>query len=189
MSSPEAGRGAGSAPRLPGAGSRIRGKLETERLLLREIDPADLDFVAAMLGDPQVTRFYPKQYTRADAIGWIERQRARYARDGYGLWMVLLRVDRIPVGQVGLLRQQVNGTPMPEIGYLLARRFWGQGIATEAAIATRDYAFGELNFDRVVSLIHPDNVPSQGVARRIGMRPVGSALHAGLEHLVFAVDR
>jgi [ribosomal protein S5]-alanine N-acetyltransferase len=164
-------------------------KLETKRLFLRELAPGDLDFVASMLGDPEVTRFYPKQYTRADAIGWIERQRARYTRDGYGLWLVLLRAERIPVGQVGLLRQEVNGTPMPEIGYLLAHRFWGQGIATEAAIATRDYAFGQLNFDRVVSLIRPENLPSQGVARRVGMRPVGSTLHAGVEHLVFAVDR
>ncbi len=168
---------------------QCQGKLETERLLLRELDSGDLDFVASMLEDPQVTRFYPKRYTRTDAIGWIERQRVRYTRDGYGLWLVLLRAERIPVGQVGLLRQEVNGTWMPEIGYLLAHRFWGQGIATEAAIATRDYAFQELHFDRVVSLIRPENLSSQGVARRIGMRPVGSALHAGVEHLVFAVDR
>jgi RimJ/RimL family protein N-acetyltransferase len=163
--------------------------LETERLVLRELDPGDLDFVASMLEDPQVTRFYPKQYTRADAIGWIERQQVRYRRDGYGLWLVMLRAERIPVGQVGLLRQMVNGTYMPEIGYLLAHRFWGQGIATEAAIGTRDYAFGELHFDRVVSLIRPENLPSQSVARRVGMRPVGSTLHGGVDHLVFAVDR
>jgi RimJ/RimL family protein N-acetyltransferase len=78
---------------------------------------------------------------------------------------------------------------MPEIGYLLAHRFWGHGIATEAAIATRDYAFGKLQFDRVVSLIRPENLASRSVARRVGMRPVGSTLHAGVEHLVFAVDR
>jgi ribosomal-protein-alanine N-acetyltransferase len=164
-------------------------KLETERLLLRELEPGDVDFVAAMLDDPRVTRFYPKRYTREDAIGWIERQRTRYARDGYGLWLVLLRAEHIPVGQVGLLRQEVNGAPLPEIGYLLAHRYWGQGIATEAAIATRDYAFDQLHFDRVVSLIRPENLPSQGVARRVGMRTVGSTLHGGVEHLVFAVDR
>jgi RimJ/RimL family protein N-acetyltransferase len=164
-------------------------KLQTERLLLRELDSGDVDFVASMLEDPQVTHFYPKRYTRADAVGWIERQQVRYRRDGYGLWLVLLRAERIPVGQVGLLRQMVNGTLMPEIGYLLAHRFWGKGLATEAAIATRDYAFGELHYDRVVSLIRPENLPSQSVARRVGMRSVGSTLHAGVEHLVFAVDR
>jgi [ribosomal protein S5]-alanine N-acetyltransferase len=161
----------------------------TDRLLLREMDSSDLDFIAEMLGDPQVTRFYPKPYTRADAIAWIERQQARYARDGYGLWLVLLRTERVPVGQVGLLRQNVNGVAVPEIGYLLAHRFWGRGLATEAAIATRDYAFDELRFDRVVSLIRPENHSSQRVARRVGMRPVSSTLHAGLKHLVYAVDR
>jgi len=75
-----------------------QGKLQTERLFLRELDAGDLDFVASMLEDPGVTRFYPKRYTRADAVGWIERQQARYAKDGYGLWLVLLRVELIPVG-------------------------------------------------------------------------------------------
>jgi RimJ/RimL family protein N-acetyltransferase len=65
--------------------------LDTERLILRELDSGDLDFVATMLEDPRVTRFYPKQYTRADAVGWIERQQERYKRDGYGLWLVMLR--------------------------------------------------------------------------------------------------
>jgi [ribosomal protein S5]-alanine N-acetyltransferase len=165
------------------------GKLGTARLVLRELDGEDLDFVASMLEDPRVTRFYPRRYTRADALAWIERQRVRYARDGYGLWLVLLRAEQVPVGQVGLLQQEVNGTPMPEIGYLLAHRYWGQGIATEAARATRDFAFEALHFDRVVSLIRPENLRSQAVARRLGMRPVGSTLHAGAEHLVFAVDR
>jgi hypothetical protein len=100
-----------------------QGKLQTERLFLRELDAGDIDFVASMLEDPGVTRFYPKRYTRADAVGWIERQQARYAKDGYGLWLVLLRVELIPVGQVGLLRQEVNGIPTPEIGYLLAQRY------------------------------------------------------------------
>ena len=56
--------------------------LETERLQLREMIPADLEFVAAMLDDPEVMRFYPRRYTRAEAEGWIERQRRRQRHSG-----------------------------------------------------------------------------------------------------------
>jgi RimJ/RimL family protein N-acetyltransferase len=163
--------------------------LETDRLLLREMSQDDLDFVATMLADPEVMRFYPKCYSREEAAGWIERQLGRYARDGHGLWLVLQRETGQPVGQVGLTLQQVNGVDEPEVGYLIHRPFWRRGLAAEAATATRDHAFNELGLPRVISLIRPENLPSQAVARRVGMQPVGHALHAGLQHLVFARSR
>lgn len=167
----------------------MRFVLETDRLALRELSPGDLDFVATMLADPEVMRFYPKRYSREESAGWIERQLERYTRDGHGLWLVLERESDEPVGQVGLTVQQVDGAPHPEVGYLLHRPFWGRGFASEAAAATRDHAFDALDVPRVISLIRPENLPSQGVAHRIGMRPVGRAMHAGLEHRVFARSR
>ena len=62
--------------------------LDTDRLLLREMSPADLDFVAAMLADSQVMRFFPQRYSREESARWIERQVDRYRRDGHGLWLV-----------------------------------------------------------------------------------------------------
>ena len=82
----------------------------------------------------------------------------------------------------------VNGVEECEVGYLLHRRFWRHGFATEAALACRDYAFRELRRRRVVSLVRPENAASQAVARRLGMEVVGSAPHAGVPHLVFAVS-
>ena len=77
--------------------------LETARLRLREMTPDDLDFVAAMLGDPEVMRFYPHTHDRAESAAWLDRQRRRYAEHGYGLWLTLDRRTLEPVGQVGLL--------------------------------------------------------------------------------------
>jgi RimJ/RimL family protein N-acetyltransferase len=167
----------------------MRFVLETDRLALRELSLADLDFVAEMLADPEVMRFYPKRYSREESAGWIERQLERYLRDGHGLWLVVERETDEPVGQVGLTVQQVDGVAEPEVGYLVHRPFWRRGFAAEAAAATRDHAFRELDLPRVISLIRPENLPSQGVARRIGMQPVGRAMHAGIEHLVFARSR
>jgi len=161
---------------------------ETERLSFSELSHDDLDFVAEMLADPEVMRFYPKRHSRAESLEWIDRNRARYQRDGHGLWLVRERETGSPVGQVGLTLQDVNGTIEPEIGYLLHRTCWGRGLATEAARGVRDFAFDGLRLARVFSLIRPENRPSRRVAIRIGMRVVGRATHAGLDHLVHAID-
>ena len=166
--------------------------LQTTRLRLRELTTADLDFVAAMLGDPEVMRYYPRCYDRSESAAWIERQLVRYARDGHGLWLVEDRMTAAPLGQVGLIRQTVGGDEATEIGYLIDRPQWRQGFATEAAAACRDHAFGALGRDRVISLIRPENTPSQRVARKIGMRPENRVVTHGIggfDHLVFAIKR
>jgi ribosomal-protein-alanine N-acetyltransferase len=163
--------------------------LETERLVLREMAPEDLDFVAIMLSDPKVMQFYPRPLPRPEAEEWLKRQRSRYAEHGHGLWLAVEKSSRQPVGQVGLVRQQVEGRPEPEIGYLLHRSFWHRGFATEAGLGVLDYAFDTLGHSRVISLIRPANLPSQAVARRLGMLPVREVRFHGLPHLVFSIAR
>ena len=132
--------------------------LETARLRLRELRAADLDFVAEMLADPEVMRYYPKLYAREEALLWLERQRGRYVRDGHALWLV-------------------------------HRPYWRRGYAAEAARGVRDHAFGAYGYPRVVSLIRPENAPSQAVARTLGMQPTGRTLHGGFVSDVWSVDR
>lgn len=163
--------------------------LETPRLVLRELTTNDLDFLAAMLADDEVMRFYPQRYSRADAETWLQRQQDRYARDGHGGWLALAKATNHPVGQVGLVRQLIEGVVMSEIGYLIHRPFWRQGFAYEAAKAVRDQAFRERGERFVVAQIRPINIPSQGVARKLGMRPSKLNLHGGLEHVLWRVDR
>ena len=167
----------------------MRTILETPRLLLREMSPGDLDFISEMLEDPLVMRFYPKIYSREEAAAWIERQLDRYARHGSGLWLALERATGEPVGQIGLLRQMVDGVEEPEVGYLLHRRHWSRGLATEAAASVRDWAFHTRGEPYVVSLIRPENLPSQAVALRIGMKPEHETVFASLRHMVFMARR
>jgi ribosomal-protein-alanine N-acetyltransferase len=163
--------------------------LETDRLVFRELSLDDLDFVAEMLAHPQVMFYWPHPHTREESADWIRRSQARYARDGYGYWLALDKPSGQPIGQAGLLAQQVGEVTETGIGYVIHRPFWRQGYATEAAVACRDYAFHKLNRERVITLVRPENLGSQAVSRKIGFRPVGETLHANLLHIVFAGTR
>ena len=162
---------------------------ETPRLVAREMTLGDLDFVAAMLADPEVMRYYPRCYSRVEAEAWVVRQQSSYRAFGHGRWLILDRSDGRPVGQVGLLSQLVEGIEQPEIAYMIDRPWWRRGFATEAASATRDHAFEVLGRTRVISLIRPENVPSRGVASKIGMRPGRMIVHADLDHIVYEMER
>jgi len=159
---------------------------ETPRLLLRELVAGDLDFVAEMLAHSEVMRFWPRRYTREEAAQWVRRQQERYAHDGFGYWLALDKTTRQPVGQAGLLRQELDGVVETGIGYILHRPFWGQGYATEAAAGCRDYAFGILGKARVTATVRPENIPSRRVAERIGLRYERMTTWAGLPHMLYA---
>jgi len=150
--------------------------ITTERLVLRELAPADEPFVASMTDS--VT----------DAADWLRRCFDRYARDGYAFWLALARDSGEPVGQIGLLSQTVHGVVEPEVSYHLHARHRGHGYAAEGAAAVRDWAFAH-GHDHVIALIREDNVASQAVARKLGMTPGDHATHLGIEHVVWRVAR
>lgn len=167
----------------------MRAIAQTSRLSLRELGDGDLEFVAAMLGDAEVMRYYPTRYTRAEAEEWLLRQQDRYRRHGHGLWLASRRDTGEPIGQIGLIRHQ-DEEGEPEVGYLLHRGYWGRGYATEAAAAVLDLARRKFNYERVVARIRPVNTPSQAVARRIGLGWHGRRIqHAGYEHWVYEASK
>jgi ribosomal-protein-alanine N-acetyltransferase len=161
--------------------------LTTDRLAFREINLDDLDFIAEMLGDPVVMRFYPYVMDRAGAQEWINRALERQARDGHSFWLVANKKTDEPIGQVGLLKQEVDGATESEIGYMLHHRHWRHGYAREAAVAVRDYAFIQFGKQRVISLVRPVNIPSQRVALTYGAKP--EKLVTWREHIVFALEK
>ncbi len=163
--------------------------LETPRLRLREFVPEDAEALAAVISDPQTMRFYPAPFTRSQVEEWIDRNRQRYEKDKAGLWAVILKSTGTLIGDCGIIRQEVDGEFLYEVGYHLHRDHWGQGLATEAAVACRHWAFANLKVDRVVSLIRPENLPSRKVAERNGMKIWKEVDWRGLHHYVYAIER
>ncbi len=167
--------------------------LETPRLFLREMTPDDFGGLCVLLQDGEAMYAYEGAFSDAEVLEWLERQRARYARDGFGLWGMIEKETGRFIGQAGLTLQDADGTEETEIGYLLNRDVWHRGYASEAAAACRDYAFGALGKVRVVSLIRDSNRASQRVAERIGMKKEGLFIkrfrNVDMPHFIYAVNR
>jgi [ribosomal protein S5]-alanine N-acetyltransferase len=143
--------------------------LETERMVLRRMGWADVDDLMGIFSDPVAMRYYPDTKSREEAEEWVRWTLRSYMDHGFGQWVVILKCSGEFLGQCGLTVQEVEGRDEIEIGYLFLRRFWGFGLATEAAIAARDYGFHTLDYRRLVSLIDPGNVASRRVAEKVGM--------------------
>ena len=144
--------------------------IETPRLLLRKMTPADRPDLCMILQDKEVMYAYNGPFSDEEVNGWLERQTGRYREWGYGLWAVVLKQTGEMIGQCGVTRQLWNGEEMLEVGYLFRHSHWHQGYATEAARACMEYAFNVLGASEVCSIIRDNNIPSQRVALRNGMR-------------------
>jgi [ribosomal protein S5]-alanine N-acetyltransferase len=163
--------------------------IETSRLILREFSADDADALALVLSDAETMRFYPAPLDRAGVEGWIARNLDRYAKDGHGLWAMILKLTGEVIGDCGLTIQNVGGLQEIEIGYHVRRDHWGRGLASEAARACRDFGFAHLPAERLISLIRPENLPSRRVAEKNGMTVWKEVMWTSLPHLVYSIRR
>ncbi len=143
---------------------------ETPRLILRQLTLDDIDDLAAIYADPVVMRFFDGTYTHEITKQWLEERVFEcYEKKGWGLWATIYKMNNKLIGRCGLIPQIVDGLEEVEIGYLLAKEYWGMGLATEAACISRDYGWEKLQANRLISLIAPDNIASQKVAKKVGL--------------------
>jgi RimJ/RimL family protein N-acetyltransferase len=154
-------------------------RLETERLVLRVPEERDADGYLEVY-DSAVRRFLRSgPDTPDEALVLVERMRRHWERHGIGLFSVVRKEDERLLGRVGFLlwdpvrwvnaiREELEGDLELEVGWTLGSEHWSRGYATEAAVACRDLALGELGWKRLVSLIDRDNAASIRVAEKIG---------------------
>lgn len=147
-------------------------RIRTERLILRPWNDGDLAPFAALNADPRVMEHFPAPLSAAESDALAERIRAALEADGHGLWAVERPGVARFIGFTGLSRPRFEShfTPCVEIGWRLAAAHWGRGLATEAASAVLDVAFGELELPEVVSFTAVENRASRRVMEKLGMR-------------------
>jgi RimJ/RimL family protein N-acetyltransferase len=166
---------------------RLPPRLETPRLLLRGLRGGDIDAYAAMLADPDVTRFFDGPVDRFEAWRQMSFHAGHWLLRGYGQWALERRSDGTFVGRAGLFEPE--GWPGLEVGWTLTRSAWGQGYATEAAQAACEWAWSELGAARLISLIVAPNAPSIRVAERLGMSHLRDTEVSGRHCRVYGMER
>jgi len=160
--------------------------LETERMVLRRMEMSDVDSLMGIFSDPVAMRYYPATKSRDEAEAWVRWTLGSYRDHGFGQWVAILKESGAFAGQCGLTVQEVDGEQEVEIGYLFLRRFWGRGLATEAAIAARDYGFA-LGHRRLISIIDPGNLASRRVAEKTGLALEKETIKSGKKVCVYAI--
>src|SRR5258708_6674139 len=164
--------------------------LDTERLMLREFRAADIAPLYRLDSDPRVMRFIGdgSVATRASVAGAVARA-AKYYRTypGLGVWPAEERATGAFVGWFCL--KYVPKTVEVEVGYRLSPGAWGRGYATDGARALLRHGFAELGLARIIGLTHPDNLASQRVLAKAGLRDAGWGRYYGRDLRLFAAAR
>ncbi|MDO6963438.1 GNAT family N-acetyltransferase [Rhizobium alvei] len=147
--------------------------LKTERLILRNWTDTDADLFFEINSDPEVMEFFPFRRSREESDELLAKVRATIAETGFGFYCLELAEASKPIGFCGLARANITppfSQDAIEIGWRLARPYWGLGLVTEAAQALLAYGFGEKGLPEIVSFAVHDNRRSTAVMERIGLK-------------------
>jgi RimJ/RimL family protein N-acetyltransferase len=161
--------------------------LTTERLRLEPFELSHVDGLNEMNADPEVMRYISgRAETRDETLASVERIQARWRDVGYSWWSFFDRATGRIVGAGCIQNLRRTGAPSPdpacplEIGWRLRRDHWHQGLASEAAVAMADFAFGPLRAPELYAVCYPENAASAAVMRRLGMDDLGIDTWYGL---------
>jgi RimJ/RimL family protein N-acetyltransferase len=161
-------------------------RIETDRLLLRPPEEPDLEGWATLYADPEAARFIGGPQSRGGAWRHMATEAGSWRLKGYGMFSVIEKESGHWIGRVG--PHWPEGYPALELGWSFLRSSWGRGFATEAARATIEAAFRDLDLSEIIHLIDPQNVRSVRLAERLGARKVGSE-ELPAPYQDFTVDR
>jgi ribosomal-protein-alanine N-acetyltransferase len=164
-------------------------RIETERLLIRPMQPDDAEPLWEILRDPSTWEFIGPQQVQSleEARGFVERKAAYHDEHGFAMWTVVERESGRAVGDCGL--QLLEGGPDVELGYHMSAAFRGRGYTTEAARACLAYGLDGLGLASIVAVAWPGHTASQRVMQKCGMRLVGPGSHYGHETVVYELTR
>ena len=168
--------------------------IETERLLIREIVASDLDVMLEMHSDPEVHRYLgnntitsPEKMKEA-----MDELTCQYREYGLGRWAMIEKGSGDFIGWTGLeyVTHEINQhKDFYDLGYRLLKRYWGQGYATESAVASVDYAFEVLQASEIYAMADIENEGSNKILKKVGLHFVETFDLEGVEHNWYRLER
>jgi RimJ/RimL family protein N-acetyltransferase len=161
----------------------------TSRLMLRPFREEDADRLHEILSEEDILRYFPNpgDPTLDQIRKLIANQLRHWEEHGFGWWAVEPTGEDQLIGWNGL--QYLPDTDEIEIGFLLSKSYWNQGLTTEGALAGLEFAFGKLGLKLVVAIVHPENEASQRVIEKLGMRFTHEAEYFGMNVYRYEIHR
>lgn len=164
--------------------------LTSERLDLKKITKEDFEQLCAILQDAEIMYAWEHTFDYDEVWEWIEKNLIRYANEGFSYFAAIEKNTHEFIGVIGPLIEEIHGVKYIGIGYILNKRYWGKGYASEGAKACMDYAFDCLNADKVIAQIRPNNLSSRKVAENVGMKIESEYIkryrNADMPHLIYS---
>jgi ribosomal-protein-alanine N-acetyltransferase len=157
--------------------------LKTDRLHLRQFRESDAAAMRQVFADAEVMHHGPGVQSDRWIKDWLLECAQNYENRGFGpMAVVMINADE-PIGYCGFFHfPDINGRSEIEIGYRLARAFWGHGYATEAVLAACDYGLDVLGLSRLIAMIDPANTESIKVAEKVGFKYEADVMLEGYTH-------
>jgi ribosomal-protein-alanine N-acetyltransferase len=163
-------------------------RVETSRLLCERLRPEHASVVSVLLRDPRIARTLTpdgRPPTEQEVLDGMCAKMAHWDRYGFGLWIVRDRDSGEMVGRGGLQHTFIGGSPEIEVGWAIVPERWGQGLATEMAMAAVDVAEHQLRLPDIVSFTLPDNMASRRVMEKARFSYERDVVHVGLPHVLY----
>ncbi|MEG4007455.1 GNAT family N-acetyltransferase [Microcoleus sp. Pol11C1] len=162
-------------------------EIETARLYLRQFTPHDLDDLYRIYSDPETMKYITGVRSREATEIAIDTMIQLWEENNFGMWAVVHKIDRKMIGRCGL--GFLDKTPEVELGYALDKVYWNQGLATEASFASLNYGFEILQLDRIVAIARPENIASQRVIQKVGMKYEKNAHYYETDVVYYSISR
>ncbi|MEG4205196.1 GNAT family N-acetyltransferase [Microcoleus sp. Pol7_A1] len=162
-------------------------EIETARLYLRQFTPDDLDELYRIYSDPEIMKYLTGVKTKEETEIAIHTMLQRWEQNNFGMWALVHKIDRKLIGRCGLAF--LDKTPEVELGYAIDKVYWNQGLATEASFASLNYGFQILNLERIVAIARPENIASQRVIQKVGMKYEKNARYYETDVLYYSISR
>lgn len=164
-------------------------EIQLDGFIMRPLQSSDLDALAAIWADPEVTRFLPSRgvsIPRASAekslVAFVE-----HWQQGYGIWAIFEIASSQMIGYCGL--RYLDELDEVEVLYGLAKAYWGRGIATQAVKASLSYGFDVANLDRIIAMALPENLASRRVIEKAGLQYEKQIHIFNLDGFYYSINR